>query len=328
LADELEEAWDEDEGVDNDDSSQLDGSLRNPVTPPRSPLKYDINKIRDSGVEVESSPSLNSSLPTSPKHRRKPSRSKHGRHNSTALSVEELELEEGDDISKPLDACLRDIEWLAKPAIEPHDSIPEDTEPRDPILQLESSLKEVGAQQSGFETSTTRLATAHLSIAMHLTNAARVLQNLTQYLASPLSSVIAIEDGEMEDLQDVLTDAVASVPRPTAGVLSGLNHLHGTSKEAIDCLSSLSDSLHLARQESATAARRLKGTREMVAQLRLESRQAEEGTLWLERGDWNRRLMRRDCSAACRDIVGGFEEACEDWRNRLLNGLGGKGTVA
>jgi len=57
-----------------------------------------------------------------------------------------------------------------------------------------------------------------------------------------------------------------------------------------------------------------------VTTMKIELEEAEEGRRWLEKGKWDQKLRNKDAAAVCRDVVGGFEAVCEDWRRRLLSG--------
>ena len=56
----------------------------------------------------------------------------------------------------------------------------------------------------------------------------------------------------------------------------------------------------------------------MVAELRRDEEGLEEGSRWLERGDWDRRLKDREAGRVCGDVVSGFEAVCGEWRERLF----------
>ena len=46
----------------------------------------------------------------------------------------------------------------------------------------------------------------------------------------------------------------------------------------------------------------------------------------MEKGRWDDRLAERDCARVCGEVVGGFEDVCNGWRDRLLaeGGIGGR----
>lgn len=74
----------------------------------------------------------------------------------------------------------------------------------------------------------------------------------------------------------------------------------------------------MSRQTTVLANRRLKSARELVAEMRREEEKREEGEQWIKTGNWGERLSRRECASVCGDVVGGFEEVCNGWRERLL----------
>lgn len=101
---------------------------------------------------------------------------------------------------------------------------------------------------------------------------------------------------------------------------------HSSTRDLLSTLSSLSDSLHMTRQTTSLASRRLRAAKELVYELRREADTREEGVKWVEEGQWNDRLAGRECARMCGDVVGGFEEVCNGWRERLAKGtIGNKG---
>lgn len=108
------------------------------------------------------------------------------------------------------------------------------------------------------------------------------------------------------------------MPRPATGALQSLASLHALTADLVHTLNYLSDTLHMSRQTTTTAARRLKGARDLVAELRRDEELREQGERWLARGGWGERLRRRECALVCGEVVGGFEKVCDSWRERLL----------
>ncbi len=108
------------------------------------------------------------------------------------------------------------------------------------------------------------------------------------------------------------------MPRPSTAAFASLTALHGLTNDLISTLSYLSDTLHMSRQTTITATRRLKSARELVAEMRRDEELREEGERWLTRGNWGERLRKRECASVCGEVVGGFEEVCNGWRARLL----------
>lgn len=74
----------------------------------------------------------------------------------------------------------------------------------------------------------------------------------------------------------------------------------------------------MSRQTTTMATRRLRSAKEIVAEMRREEELKEEGERWLTRGNWGERLEKRECAGVCGDVIGGFEEVCNGWRERLL----------
>lgn len=85
----------------------------------------------------------------------------------------------------------------------------------------------------------------------------------------------------------------------------------------------------MTRQTTSLAARRLRAARDIVADLRRDAAAREECISWVEKGRWDDRLAERDCARVCGEVVGGFEDVCNGWRDRLLagGGIGGRGEV-
>ncbi|RMJ20906.1 hypothetical protein PHISP_08225, partial [Aspergillus sp. HF37] len=93
-------------------------------------------------------------------------------------------------------------------------------------------------------------------------------------------------------------------------------------------LRGLGDTLYESRQLTSTASRRLRSARELVAELRREEEGREEGTRWIERGDWDRRLREREAGTVCGDVVSGFEAVCGEWREKLFGAAGAEVAAA
>jgi hypothetical protein len=122
----------------------------------------------------------------------------------------------------------------------------------------------------------------------------------------------------IDDLMPLLVTLGESMPRPTTAAFTSLTQLHSLTADLVQTINYLSDTLHMSRQTTTTATRRLKSARELVAEMRKEEDAREEGERWLKRGNWSERLGKRECAGVCGDVVGGFEEVCNDWRARLV----------
>jgi hypothetical protein len=108
------------------------------------------------------------------------------------------------------------------------------------------------------------------------------------------------------------------MPRPSTSAYSSLTALHALTADLVQTLNYLTDSLHMSRQTTTAAMRRLKVAKELVAEMKREEELGEEGREWLERGNWGERLEKRECATVCGEVVGGFEEVCNSWRARLF----------
>ncbi|KAI2781797.1 hypothetical protein F4815DRAFT_75510 [Daldinia loculata] len=268
--------------------------------------------IRDSGVDVESQPdhrekTRNASLgiPSPP-----------GRgHRRTASAYDGSEYGSESDLESPgmppsLVARIDAVESLARRGIESNGSS------SDAVFQrLTDGLRDLGSQ-SGVEGSTTRLITAHSALATHLAHQTRQIHNLTFPLLSPL--VQPPDPDTIDSLLPLLTSVSDEMPRPATSALNSLSALHSVTSDLVQTLNYLSDTLHMSRQTTTTATRRLRMAKEMVAEIKREEELKEEGERWLTKGNWGERLQKRECAGVCREVVGGFEEVCNGWRARLL----------
>ncbi|KAI1126799.1 hypothetical protein F5Y10DRAFT_205113 [Nemania abortiva] len=299
LADALSGSGDEDEYYGDDYEAQEDGNDL-------------VDGVRDSGVDVASQIDLpdrtkSSSLSV-------PSPNPRG-HRRTESAYDGSEYGSESDLDSPgmppsLVAKMDAVESLARRGTENTGS------PMDGVFgRVTDGLRDLGSQ-SGVEGSTTRLITAHSALATHLTHQTRQLHNLTFPLLSPL---VAPPDPETIDaLLPILTAVSDDMPRPATLAFDSLAALHSVTSDLVQTLNYLSDTLHMSRQTTTTATRRLRTAKEMVSEMRREQELKEEGERWLARGNWGERLQKRECAGVCRDVVGGFEEVCNGWRARLL----------
>lgn len=121
----------------------------------------------------------------------------------------------------------------------------------------------------------------------------------------------------VDELLPLLASLVTTLPQPTTTPLPSLHALHVGVNELLTTLSYLSDNLHMTRQTATLATRRLRTAREMVETMKRELDEAEEGIRWLEAGRWGDKLKERAAAKVCGEVVGGFEEVCRGWRERL-----------
>ena len=195
-----------------------------------------------------------------------------------------------------------------------------------------------------------RLITAHSSITSHLTHQTRALQTLTHPLlfspfpllsADAIDALIPLIDDELlptlpypfpadqnRPSPNTTTTTTTISSRPTTPAVNPLVSLQTLIAQTSDItlsLRSLSDTLYESRQLTATASRRLRSARELVADLRREDEAREEGTRWIEKGDWDSRIRDRTAGRECGDVVSGFEAVCGEWRERLFGAAAAAG---
>lgn len=134
-----------------------------------------------------------------------------------------------------------------------------------------------------------------------------------------------IDEGLLPNLPYPFPEQARRASRPptpsTANALNPLASLQTLVSQTSDIthsLRGLSDTLYESRQLTSTASRRLRSARELVAELRREEESLEEGSRWIERGEWDRRLKDREAGKECGDVVSGFEAVCGEWREKLF----------
>ncbi|KAJ6444197.1 WD domain-containing protein [Purpureocillium lavendulum] len=186
----------------------------------------------------------------------------------------------------------------------------------DALKRVTDGLRDLGSQ-STVEGSASRLITAHTALTTHLAHQTRQLHNLTFPLLSPLAPPPDAET--VDDIVPLLLSISDAMPRPSTSALKSLASLHSVTAELIQTLSYLSDTLHMSRQTTSSATRKLKSAKELVAEMRREDELREEGERWLSRGNWGARLQKRECAGVCGEVIGGFEDVCNGWRQRLLS---------
>lgn len=126
------------------------------------------------------------------------------------------------------------------------------------------------------------------------------------------------EPETIDELLPLLMALADEMPRPSTSAFQSLTALHSLTSELVQTLNYLSDTLHMSRQTTGTATRKLKSAKELVADMRRDEELREEGEMWLTKGNWDERLKKRECAGVCGEVIGGFEEVCNGWRERLL----------
>ncbi|MCJ1455082.1 hypothetical protein MMC28_005436 [Mycoblastus sanguinarius] len=323
LADELAEAFDEDgedegEGDVEEDLSaaQKDGAeaiYNRNITQTGHPM-LENGLIKGNVISTSPLGQIPSTRSLSPP--KQPVRAKHRRKNSQYDGSDygdDSDLEGADGISPSLEARMAAIESLARRGIESSGKNADDV-----VKRVAESLKDLGSQ-SGLENGASRLITAHIALTTHLTHQTRTLLSLAHPFLSPLA---APPDPEFIDDILPLLAPLLTIPKPSLQPLSSIHGLRSSTADLLSTLTYLSDTLHMTRQTTSLASRRLRAAREMVVEMKREADAREEGMRWVEKGDWEERLKGRECARVCGDVVGGFEEVCAGWRERLAGGLG------
>ncbi len=290
-------------------------------------MPAEMETTRDSGVDVTESPAKKEIKPinlTPPVNGRN--------HRRQGSDYDGSDYGDDSDMDSPgippgLVAKMDIVESLARRGTEANGS------DRDGVVKrVVDGLRDLGSQ-SGVEGGATRyhtcsfpessplltpcrLITAHTALSSHLLHQTRLLHSLTYSLFSPLST--APDSEFIDDLLPLLLTISESMPRPTSSAFTSITALHSVTADLVSSLSYLSDTLHMSRQTTTTATRRLKSARELVAEMRREEEAREEGERWLRRGNWGERLGARECAGVCGEVVGGFEEVCNGWRARLV----------
>ncbi|KAF9886827.1 hypothetical protein FE257_011074 [Aspergillus nanangensis] len=346
LADELADAWEDEEtgygyasGQENYqgaadlqhlDQSDADDDYHHPHMggPPRSPTSSTY------------SPEHTSLQPPKPKIRN--GHRNHWRHESHYDGSDygnDSDFEEVADISPGLESQMAEIESLARRGIENNGS------ENDYVIQRAvEALRDLGGQ-SGIENNAMRLITAHSSITSHLTHQTRTLQTLIHpLLFSPfpllsedaIDTLIPLIDEELlpnlpypfPEQPRSSSSSPSPSPSPALNPLLSLQTLISQTSDITLSLRGLSDTLYESRQLTSTASRRLRSARELVAELRREEEGREEGTRWIEKGDWDRRIQDREAGRVCGDVVSGFEAVCGEWREKLFGAANGAEVAA
>ncbi|KAI3543957.1 hypothetical protein CSPX01_05972 [Colletotrichum filicis] len=310
LADELADAFSDsgDEGEYYEEETNNDEN-NGSGTPNINVEEATFEGIRDSGVDVASlgeAGGKGKNFNLGP-----PSAAQRG-HRRSGSEYDGSEYGSESDLDSPgmlpsLVAKMDAVESLARRGTESNGG------PTDGVFsRVTEGLRDLGSQ-AGVEGSATRQV-------QDGSPATRQLHNLTFPLLSPL---VPPPDSEtIDELLPLLIELSESMPRPTTKAYDSLTALHTLTSDLVQSLNYLSDTLHMSRQTTTTATRRLKSAKELVAEIKREEELREEGERWINRGNWSERLANRECAGVCGDVVGGFEEVCNSWRARLLEQAG------
>jgi hypothetical protein len=309
LADELAGAFgddysdddeeDEEQGYD-DEGEEYGGGGEGKDTP-------EVGTYDDGMIAAPSSlPLQNGSITTGTRSvsgamRRPPSRSDY-----SGSDYGDPELVEAGEISAGLEEKIVAIERLAlrqKMLLRE-----EDAEDGGVVKSLMGGLQGLSSQNA-LEAGSTRLITAHSALSSHMLNQTRSLRDLgfsinAVSLPSP-------------DTTELLLGLIELIPRHGLEPLQELDAVHNLTLSLISQLSFLSDSLHMARQSSTAARRKLQAAKEACADWRRELEMVEGARRWIEDGDWDARCKRREAAIVCSDVTSGFEDVCRGFEEKL-----------
>ncbi|EPS38683.1 hypothetical protein H072_7549 [Dactylellina haptotyla CBS 200.50] len=211
-------------------------------------------------------------------------------------------------------------------------------EEEDPICRLLEGLSNLGSQGS-IETGAQRLITAHISLSTHVQNQSRALRDLSLQLNAPGTTITTAtprlntqpvtisskgaaapsenEDDEEDDTTPLFTSLMSTVPTPTIQPLRDLQNLHSLTLQLINHFAGLSDAIHMFKQQSNAASRKLRGAKDAVREWKAEVETVEQARKWIDDGDWDRRLGRREAAGVCREVLGGFEDVIRGMERRI-----------
>lgn len=291
LADELdsadEDGWDEEQEADMSyipegeqvvDTAGIQADDRKLLIDPTQ-----IEGAQDSGVDVEYEPP-----PKSVQHVRKVSRA------APARTEEDFPME--------LDLAIKDVADLAHASTMPQ---------ADTTLRTISALRDLHPQ-ADLEASTQRLATSMNSISSFLSSQIKIFQSSTSTIFSPLAP--PLDPAEASELATAIAALSQTLPTTDPSTTAQFTRLARDTADLQQSLSSLLDSLQLARQLGTTAARATRSSLAMAVDLRREADRAEVSAATLDAGRWHQRLADRWCAEQCRDVVEGFEGVCDGLR--------------
>lgn len=319
LADELGDWDEEEEGLDDEFGEELD-IPQDDFPDIGTAVEHDgsfgvdnaanINGVRDSGVVMQSS---------SPTRLSPGSAVKAKKHNRNRSMYDGSDYGEDSDLdnegfSPALESRMAAIESLARRGTEENGSASDQV-----VKRVTEQLRDLGSQIA-IENGATRLKTAHDALTTHLTHQSRTLTSLAASFSGPRP--IIPDPDTIDTLVPLIQSTLELLPYPSTEPLISLSHLTLSTRELLQHLANVGDTLHMSRQTTANATRRLKVSKEQLQDWKRENEKTQEGQEFIEQGDWDRRLREREAKRACASVLDGFEDACGQWRKRLCEGLG------
>lgn len=285
-----------------------------------------IDGARDSGIDVSYS---KGSIRTGSPH--------HIRNFSKPIVQEEKPPDEGDSGSNGSptahhihqdgeldDRFSRDLEELFSSVAHMASSTANTTE--DALIPRTTALLQDLGNQTGLEAGVQRFSTSANSFTAYVGAQTKTLQVLSQSLFSPFHGFAALQwNVDADEILPLLETLLNELPQPDpASPAQQLAKLTRDTADVLAALAALTDTLQLGKQMTTAAARHLRTTQTMVAELLQERVRADEARAELENSTWPEKARKRFCGDECRDIVQGFERRCEE----LRVGLAGEAEVA
>jgi len=322
LADELADVWDDDYDGYEEGLSQMSAEDML-VEPPVSSFKVDVRRIRDSGIDVSCSTDTTPSKSRSSKETmsRNPSPRyvpqsptlidqalRERSRNSGSFTRDETEY-----VWRSIDMHLNDLARLT-----PQDISEQSLIASKPSANTFERFRELG-DQATIEKRSSRLIGVYDTASSHLLNHINSFQPFTYAVLASLPQTM--EESDYDEFLSLMVSTISSLPKPSTTLLPSLTQLNRYSKDTVDALKTLSDSLHMGRQTTEAAARRLKVVTALASELSHDALEVEESVQWIEEGCWQDRLEKRESAALCSEVLTGFEAVCDNWRARLMDGL-------
>lgn len=191
----------------------------------------------------------------------------------------------------------------------------------DPLIPRAISQMQDLGNQSALESGTQRLNTSTNSMSTHLGKETKAMQTLSASLYSPFIFSAPLDMESVEESLPLIELLLASLPRPDTAPLVGLQKLGRETEATVQALASLTDTLQMGKQATNAAARHLRTTQTMVADLRRERERAETAREELSRSPWEGRIKESWCKTECQDVVSGFDELCTSLRASLVQSV-------
>ncbi|KAF3902432.1 hypothetical protein ABW21_db0200449 [Orbilia brochopaga] len=368
LADELAAAWSDEDGDEIDDAG---GIPRSPTTP-RSPTHRrhaSISSVGSAGShrkrfarlsnETASSIVSNGTTATSATTASKPPIRHHRRLSSSArvdvngvdtgispsleVKIGQIESEALRGLSMVKSWSRRQRNGIARRRGDVNGTLESEEiieEEEDPLCRLLDGLQGLSSQ-SGIETGTQRLVTAHNSLAIHVENQSRTLRDLSLQLNAPGTTITTSaprlntqpvtisskgvapdpdyedESEDEEEEEDGIATLISALPTPAIDPLRDIQSLHMLTLQLISHFAGLSDAIHMFRQQSNAVSRKLRGAKEAMRDWRQEVETVETAQRYIDEGDWDDRLGRREAAGVCREVLGGFEDVIRGMERRI-----------